>query len=105
MYNVSAWPTSGGLMACRVELQIPPTTSTARSTSLAAATSATLSSVALSSTNNSTGRPRRPPRSLRSSITILATLTLGNSHEGQGAGLIGDDADSCRTVDGGNGRT
>ena len=35
-----------------------------------------LSSVAPFSTNNSTGRPRRPPRSLRSSITILATLTL-----------------------------
>src|SRR3954469_20984814 len=54
----------------------PTTTSTARSTSFAAAASATVSSVALSSTNNSTGRPSRPPRSLMSSITILATLTL-----------------------------
>src|SRR5438445_6123955 len=81
------------------------TTSTARSTSLAAAASATLFSVALSSTNNSTGRPRRPPRSLTSSITILGDVDVGNSHEGQGAGVIGDDADSCRTVDGGHGRT
>src|SRR5579871_2297834 len=54
----------------------PTTTSTARSTSLAAAASATASSVALSSTNNSIGRPSRPPRALMSSITILATLTL-----------------------------
>src|SRR5689334_933259 len=54
----------------------PTTTSTDRSTSFAAAASATPSSVALSSTNSSTGRPRRPPRTLMSSITILATLTL-----------------------------
>src|SRR3954453_17872770 len=54
----------------------PTTTSTARSTSFAAAASATVSSVALSSTNNSTGRPGRPPRALMSSITILATLAL-----------------------------
>src|SRR3954452_24421057 len=57
---------------------MPPTTTStaARSTSFAAAASATVSSVALSSTNSSTGRPRRPPRSLMSSITILAVLTL-----------------------------
>src|SRR5438552_3410591 len=57
---------------------MPPTTTStaARSTSFAAAASATVSSVALSSMNNSTGRPRRPPRALMSSITILATLTL-----------------------------
>src|SRR4051794_1872903 len=55
----------------------PTTTSTAvRSTSLAATVSATLSSVALSSMNNSTGRPSRPPRALMSSITILATFAL-----------------------------
>src|SRR5437764_2069851 len=55
----------------------PTTTSTAACwTSRAAAASATLSSVALSSTYNSTGRPRRPPPALMSSITILATLTL-----------------------------
>src|SRR5205085_2672623 len=65
-------------MACRVELKMPPTTTStaACSTSLAATASATLSSVALSSMNNSTGRPRRPPPLLMSSITILATLTL-----------------------------
>src|SRR5439155_22205757 len=57
---------------------MPPTTTSTptRSTSLVATASATSSSVALSSTNNSTGRPSRPPRSLISSITILATLAL-----------------------------
>src|SRR5689334_16420531 len=54
----------------------PTTTSTERSTSFAAAVSATASSVALSSTNSSIGRPSSPPRTLMSSITILATLTL-----------------------------
>src|SRR6478672_7036557 len=57
---------------------MPPTTTSTptSSTSFAATDSATASSVALSSMNNSTGRPRRPPRTLMSSITILATLTL-----------------------------
>src|SRR5437016_11118924 len=54
----------------------PTTTSTSRSTSFVAAASATSSSVALSSTNNSIGRPSRPPRALMSSITILVTFTL-----------------------------
>src|SRR5689334_529062 len=52
------------------------TTSTSRSATVFAAASATLSSVALSSTKSSTGRPSRPPRSFMSSITISATLTL-----------------------------
>ena len=56
------------------------------------------SSVALSSTNNSTGRPSRPPRALMSSTTILATFDVGDAHEGQGAGLVGDHADACRPV-------
>src|SRR5439155_1416397 len=56
---------------------MPPTTSsTSRWTSFVAAASATSSSVALSSTNNSIGRPSSPPRALMSSITILVTFTL-----------------------------
>ena len=43
---------------------------------LGAAACAALSSVALSSMNNSIGWPRRPPSSLMSSITILATFAL-----------------------------
>src|SRR5437763_1629900 len=55
----------------------PMTTSTsALRTSLVAAVSATASSVALSSTYSSTGRPSRPPQVLMSSMTILATLAL-----------------------------
>src|SRR3954453_559352 len=55
----------------------PSTTSTWRSsTSFAATASATASSVALSSMNSSTGRPSRPPRAFRSSITMVATLAL-----------------------------
>jgi hypothetical protein len=55
----------------------PITTSTSASwTSLAAAMCATWSSVALSSTYSSTGRPSRPPWASMSSVTILARLTL-----------------------------
>src|SRR6266487_2714467 len=55
----------------------PATTSTsAFRASPAAAMCATWSSVALSSTYSSTGRPSRPPRALMPSVTILARLTL-----------------------------
>src|SRR3954471_21781197 len=55
----------------------PKTTSTCSSwTSLVAAASAAASSVALSSTNSSIGRPRSPPLSLMSPMTIRATFAL-----------------------------
>src|SRR6185437_3149818 len=54
----------------------PTTTSTSAATSRAAASAATSSSVALSSMNNSTGRPSRPPLALMSSMTIRVRFTL-----------------------------
>src|SRR5947209_7434099 len=63
-------------MACRVELKMPPSsTSTCSSwTSLVAAAAARPSSLALSSISSSTRRPSRPPDALISSTTSVAVL-------------------------------
>ena len=72
---------------------MPPKTTSTRScsTSLAAFAAATASSVALSSRHSSRCRPSKPPLALMSPMTILATLAVGESHERERAGLVGDD--------------
>src|SRR5919204_1677145 len=76
MYSVRPSTTAGPLMACLVELKMPPrSTSTWSSwTSWAAFAAACASSLALSSRCNSTGRPRMPPEALISSTTSVAVL-------------------------------
>ena len=67
------------LMALRMELVMPPNTTSTLScvTSLRTRVTASCSLVAVSSRIICSGRPSRPPDALMSSITIFATFALG----------------------------